>query len=267
MQKTRNRHLQVAVIGKGRLGTSLARALSRITKTFRLHSHIPARSSSFKKLSVDGGPDILIIVTRDNYITSVAKKALSNTGNNLRLVVHCAGSLSPEILPKKARVMRATIHPIQTFAKPSDQLFKGITFTISTQDSLAVPMLRKLARELGASQTFQLNPDILPLYHSMIVYGANFIILLGTALEEISKAATIDGRKMKSALRPILMQSLNNVLTGDSRRALTGPISRGDTQTVERHRKALKQLPDEVLKLYDDFLNLAKRFGLWSSKT
>src|SRR5687767_9051619 len=133
MQKTRNRHLQVAVIGKGRLGTSLARALAKPTKSFRLHSHLPARSSSFKKLSEKGGPEILIIVTRDNQITEVEKKALRKSGVNLRLIVHCAGSMPPDILPMVPNVMRATFHPIQTFAKPDSKLFKGVTFTISTQ--------------------------------------------------------------------------------------------------------------------------------------
>lgn len=267
MQKTRNRHLQVAVIGKGRLGTSLARALAKPTNSFRLHSHLPARSSSFKKLSEKGGPEVLIFVTRDNRIKEVAQNALRTTGANLRLLVHCAGSMPPDILPTAPNVMRATFHPIQTFAKPDSKLFKGVTFTISTPDRAASTILKKLAKELGGGQILELTPNTLPLYHSMIVYGANFTILLGTALEEISKAASIHEAKMKSAFKPILLQAVTNMLSPDTRKALTGPIARGDSETIERHRKALKELPPEIIRLYDDFLKLAKRFGLWASKT
>ena len=267
MQKTRNRHLQVAVIGKGRLGTSLARALAKPTRSFRLHAHLPARSSSFKKLSEKGGPEILIIVTRDNRIKEVAQKAIRNAGVNLRLIVHCAGSLPPNILPMTPNVMRATFHPIQTFAKPDSKLFKGVAFTISTPDRSATTILKKLAKELGGAQTLELGPYALPLYHSMIVYGANFTILLGTALEEISKAVSIAEPQMKSAFKPILLQAVTNMLSGNTRKVLTGPIARGDNETIERHRKALKKLPPEIIRLYDDFLKLAKRFGLWGSKT
>jgi predicted short-subunit dehydrogenase-like oxidoreductase (DUF2520 family) len=264
MQKTRNGQLQVAVIGKGRLGTSLAQALAKRTKSFALYSHLAARRVTFKKLAENGGPHIIIIVTRDSQIETVAKKALHTAGQNLMLVAHCAGSIAPGILPRRDEVMRATFHPIQTFAKPDHQLFDGITFSISTEDPKAVTILKRLAKELGAVNTFLLPPDALPLYHSMIVYGANFITLLGTALEAISTKAGIDETEMKSALRPILTRALGNMLSSNTRNVLTGPIARGDTITIERHRKALKQLPSEVLEIYDNFLELAKRYGLWN---
>jgi predicted short-subunit dehydrogenase-like oxidoreductase (DUF2520 family) len=267
MQKTRNGQLQVAVIGKGRLGTSLARALVKSTKSFTLHSHLAARAQSFTKLSEHGGPQIIIVITRDSRIEQAAKKALKTAGENLQLIVHCAGSLAPDILPKRDGVMRATFHPIQTFAKPNHELFAGITFTISTESPKAVPILKRLAKELGAANTFQLSSDILPLYHSMIVYGANFITLLGTALEAITAKAGIPEKEIKRAFQPILERTLENVLSNNSRNVLTGPISRGDSTTIERHRKALKSMPPEVLRLYDDFLDLARRFGLWNMKS
>jgi predicted short-subunit dehydrogenase-like oxidoreductase (DUF2520 family) len=266
MKKTRNGQLQVAIIGKGRLGTSLARAFAKTTKSFSLHSHLAARAQSFKKLSENGGPHIIIVVTRDSQIEQVAKKVLRAAGENLGLVVHCAGSLAPDILPHRDEVMRATFHPIQTFAKPNHQLFDGITFTISTKSPKAVIILKRLAKELGAVNTFQLSSEILPLYHSMIVYGANFITLLGTALEAISKKAGIPEKEIKRAFRPILERTLENMLSNNTRVVLTGPIARGDSTTIGRHRKALKNMPPEILALYDDFLNLAKRFGLWNMK-
>ena len=265
MQKTQKKRLLVAVIGKGRLGTSLALALKK-TKSFILHSHLPARAASFKTLHAKGGPDILLIVTRDARVSAVAKNAVRQCGENLLLIAHCAGSMPPDILPKRIGIMRATFHPMQTFAKPDGNLFAGITWGISTDSDTAATTLRKLATEIGSTKTLRLDPKILPLYHSLIVYGANFIKLLGTAIEAITKEIGIPEKTIKTSLRPILTRALEDTLTQNSRDVLTGPIARGDKATIERHRKALKALPPEILAVYDDFLKLAKRFGLWNMK-
>src|SRR5688572_4843349 len=99
------KQVAIAVIGKGKLGSTLAQAISR-SSGFTLHSHIAARSASFKKLASGGGPDVLFIVTKDNAIASIAKAAVKECGKNLTLIVQCAGSIGPSNLPQVAGVNR-----------------------------------------------------------------------------------------------------------------------------------------------------------------
>ena len=70
------------------------------------------------------------------------------------------------------------------------------------------------------------------LYHAGLAHGANHLVtLVSQAMELLSRAGADDPAAI---LRPLLEASLDNALT-DGDAALTGPIVRGDVNTVRAH--------------------------------
>ena len=248
--------VSIAVIGRGRLGSSYAQAIRKSSR-FTLFAHLSARSRSFEVLGENEGPQIVFIVCKDSSISSVAQKAISACGQNLSIAVHSAGSLPSSILPKKENLSRLMLHPIQTFAAINPDLFKNITFGIETNDNNAVIFAKEFSKELEGKGILQLRASQLPLYHATMVIASNFITLLGGAIEKLSKQLGVKKVDLKKAVAPLMNRSLTNVLKTDSKGALTGPIARGDKTTVDKNREALKK-ESAVLKLYDAFITLAK---------
>jgi predicted short-subunit dehydrogenase-like oxidoreductase (DUF2520 family) len=243
----------IAIIGKSKVGESLAKAI-RTSSKYKLSAIVSARATVYPKLDAD----VLIIAVKDDAIEEVSRKAINTSGGHLRLIVHLSGSRPSTILPPRGSIMRLTLHPIQTFPKPDADLFRGIHWMASSDDLLAIRWARQFAADLGGKGVIPLSTEALPLYHAMTVFAANFLTLLGGAIEEISDALGQDPKKMKAALRPLMENSLKNVLAKPAKEALTGPIVRKDFETIRKHQKALKTIDPNLKKIYDAFL----KFGL-----
>lgn len=261
LQNTNLRNMRkqvaIAVIGKGKLGSTLARAVGR-SPGFTLHSHIAARSASFKKLGSGGGPDVLFIVTKDNMIASVAKAAAKECGKNLTLIVQCAGSISPSILPEVKGINRLTLHPIQTFTTADASQLKGIHWMASTSSAKAKIFAKTFVGELGGKQVIEVKEKDLALYHLITVFASNFPVLLGGAIEKLSKAIGKSDGEMKKAIEPLLRQAVTNLLSGKAKDMLTGPFARKDHATILKHRIALKKQPVALRKIYEAFYMMSR---------
>jgi predicted short-subunit dehydrogenase-like oxidoreductase (DUF2520 family) len=241
------------------MGTALAKALKH-SRSYKLLSHVAGRSQSFKSLAKNGGPDILLVACKDDVIAATAKEA--STGlENLKLIVHFAGSRGPSALPRLPNVARLALHPIQTFAVGDPDLFLGTSFMASTRDRYAEQFAKSFVRELGGSQIIELREEQLPLYHAMTVFSSNTLVLTGMAIEDITKKLGIKTAVMKKALTPLMRQTLRNLMNQEARKVLTGPIARGDEDTVAIHLKALKMADPASRELYSAFLKYAKAKG------
>lgn len=248
----------IAVIGKGNVGRSFAAELRERPQGFHLHSHLAARAKDFSILRKNGGPEVILIAAKDDEIAKVSAKAIANAGENLRLILHVAGSLSPNILAHQDSVARLTLHPAQTFPKADSALFQGISFMACSEEQGAINWAKKFTQALGARSLITLQEDQLPLYHAMLVFAANATVLLGKAIELLSEQLEQTPKKMKEVVRPLMRQAMNNVLTHSAEEVLTGPIRRGDAQTIRKHQQELKKVSPELRKLYDAFLLFAQ---------
>lgn len=256
--------LNLAIIGKGRIGTALAKALKH-SKHYRVFAHIPGRSQSFKALARNGGPEVLLMACKDDVLEATARRAASNL-DNLKLIVHFAGSRGPSILPKINGVARMALHPIQTFAVGDPDLFVGTSFMLSTRDKYAGDFAKNFVKELGGSQLILLREEQLPLYHALTVFASNTLVLTGIAIEDLTRKLGLKPSVMKKALTPLMRQTLRNLISQDASRVLTGPIARGDENTISIHLKALKTASPEARDLYSAYLKFARSKGLSHSK-
>ncbi len=248
----------IAIIGKSKVGQSLAKAIGASGKYSLTVIH-SARGEKYPALSAE----VVIVASKDDKIAEVAAKAIGHAESGHagsftpQIMVHLAGSLAATALPQREGMMRLVLHPMQTFPKPDAALLKGIYWMASSDDPRAIRWAKQFVTAMGGKGVIELPADALPLYHAMTVFAANFITLLGGAIEDIATGLGQDPKTMKDAVRPLMEQSLSNVLQHTATDVLTGPIRRGDFETIRKHQAALRKTNLKLRKIYDAFVDYA----------
>ena len=115
-------------------------------------------------------------------------------------------------------------------------------------DSQTLEILKELAADLKAF-SFEIKPEAKPMLHAAAVVSSNYVVTIMKIATEIAKAGDIDPDDALKALMPLMESSVQNIKEKGFNDALTGPISRGDFFTVEKHVKSLKNYPD-LLSIY-----------------
>jgi predicted short-subunit dehydrogenase-like oxidoreductase (DUF2520 family) len=118
----------------------------------------------------------------------------------------------------------------------------GITFTATAPDR-ARGLVEDLVKSLGAGVQW-VAEEHRAAYHAGVVHGSNYLVALVEQASEVLRDAGIDDPV--ATLRPLMTALLDNALR-DGPAALTGPISRGDVETVRAH---LAVLPPDVRQTY-----------------
>jgi predicted short-subunit dehydrogenase-like oxidoreductase (DUF2520 family) len=223
------------VIGPGRAGTAMSRALHAAGWTVAppVRRHDDATDAA-------EGVDLLLITTPD---AAVARTAADVRPVATTVVAHCAGSLGLDVLRPHAR--RASIHPLVSIPS-GDTNVTGAWFGINGDD-----LAGKVVADLGGLAV-TIDDDQRAAYHAAACIASNHLVAL---LGQVERVAATVGVPLDAFLA-LARQSLDNVERVGAHAAQTGPVKRGDRETVERHRAALT--PDE-LAAYDAMVDLAER--------
>ncbi len=254
---------KVAIIGFGKVGKVLARALRTIGVDVVINKRITSREFKFCE-SVRDLPDeveTLFLCVRDRVIPSLIPEIISwrlkfKDSERVEIkpyslvVAHTAGALSAEILAPLRAIGCAVMawHPIQTFTGDENLgLFKGITFGISG-DKKALKIGEDLAKRLGGI-ALRISDDKRAIYHLGAVFACNFLSDLVGISVDLMKDAGITERDALKAIQPLLIATINNISHKGLPTAITGPLSRGDVSTIKKHLEILKNYP-EIDKLY-----------------
>lgn len=219
------------LIGSGRVANHLKHYLAMLDFPPLQWSH---HDSHEKLVELLKRSDRVALAISDDAIapfTADYRELLSN-----RLVFHFSGSLYHPEIP--------SAHPLMTFA---DRLYEKSRYQqILFVTEKGRPSLSELLPELGNSSV-AISSEQKPLYHALCVCGGNLATLLwAEVLKEFEHLKIPAG-----ALRPYLEQILTNVLQ-DKERALSGPLQRGDIQTVRRNLDSLKG--HRIKSIYQAFL-------------
>jgi predicted short-subunit dehydrogenase-like oxidoreductase (DUF2520 family) len=267
----------IAIIGAGKLGTHLGYALSqkghRIAAISDKSLSAAQESQRFigqgeyvddNRSAARNGQWIILTLPEDVVESVVEELTDSEIEWKEKFVFHCSGLLTTEYLMplEKRGALVASIHPVQSFPqkKPNLKSFEGIYFGLEgNRDALELAI--KIVRQLGG-QHFILEAQNKPLYHAACSMASNFLAtLLDTAKELLSKAS-LDDSIASQVLMPLVQGTLQNVKKFDASTALTGPIVRGDEESIARHIQALQKFP-ELRDLYIEIalrsLQIAKR--------
>jgi predicted short-subunit dehydrogenase-like oxidoreductase (DUF2520 family) len=253
--------LTVGVIGAGRVGTVLAAALSQAghqvvaasavsdTSVERARRMLP--DAAIKRPDeVVAASDLVLLTVPDDALPGLVA-GLAATGAPLggRMLAHASGRHGVSVLEPATRLggLPLALHPVMTFTGRPDDLGKlvGICFGVTAPDPLR-PVAEALVIEMGGEPVF-IDEANRGLYHAALASGANHLITLVVQAADLLRAAGVpDPARM---LTPLLTAALDNALRlGDA--GLTGPVARGDADTVAGHIEALRDISPEALRAY-----------------
>lgn len=231
----------VRIIGSGRAGRSFAGAIDGLAEWNVLEMcgrGVPLADAA-------GDVDLVVIATPDAAVAEVA--AMIDPGP--AVVAHVAGSLGLAVLGKHGRP--AALHPLMSLPDPviGAQRLIGGWFAVAGD-----PLVTELAVDLGG-RTFPVAETTRPLYHAAAAVASNHLVALLGQVERLGEAADIP----VEALLALAQHSLENALALGPAQALTGPVVRGDEETIAAHRAALAEGAPDELAAYDELLALARR--------
>ncbi|PIE70624.1 MAG: NADP oxidoreductase [Deltaproteobacteria bacterium] len=254
-----------AVLGCGKVGTALATCLIRCG--YRL-TGITCRTdaSAAEAAGVIGEgaygiqsceklaeADVLFIATPDDVIARVCREqaglGLFRRG---QAVLHCSGAHASDLLAPAAGAGASvgTLHPLQSVAvrNPEISPFSGAVMAIEGNRE-AVAVAEAMARELGGTP-LRVRTQGKLLYHAAAVVASNYLVTLMEFAVSLLEAAGIDRKDAFQVLDPLVRGTLANVARQGPVFALTGPIVRGDAETVENHLQAMQRECPDWLPLY-----------------
>jgi predicted short-subunit dehydrogenase-like oxidoreductase (DUF2520 family) len=234
--------IEILIVGRGKVGTALARAGRRAG------CHVATASHGRLPRKIDA--DLVFLAVPDAAVASVARSVAARATRTTTLA-HVAGRIGADVLAA-ARANGhaiATCHPMVSFAdtrRPPS--LAGASF-VAAGDRRAIATLRRFAKILGMHLV---HADVHgPAYHAAAALVANGTAALADAGVDILAALGITRRDAANVLAGLLRSVAENVEHVGVPEALTGPIARGDAATVRLHRAALAELGEDELATYD----------------
>jgi predicted short-subunit dehydrogenase-like oxidoreductase (DUF2520 family) len=199
--------------------------------------------------------DVLFIAVNDDYITTTGQELADSTIEfGKSIVAHTSGVLTSESLSPLERrgVKIASMHPVQTFSGAQNDTYKlRNSFFALEGKAEAINVLQGVIADIGG-KSFVISPDFKPTHHLACVLASNYVITLMNMAVSLFEPLEIPKHQIKSILLPLMKNAVENISNQEMSSALTGPISRGDLQTVEKHINLLQTNNSDLLKLYAD---------------
>jgi predicted short-subunit dehydrogenase-like oxidoreductase (DUF2520 family) len=192
----------------------------------------------------------VLIAVRDDAIGDVAR-VLAGSGMHRGTALHTSGARGPEALAALAAgVACGTLHPLQTVANPEEgvRVLPGVAFAIDGARE-ATAWAERLVGLLDGL-TLRVPAASRPLYHAAAVMASNYVTALMSTAVMLMREAGVEEGAARRALEPLARTSVKNELQLGPAAALTGPIARGDADTVRGHLAALAKAPAVVESLY-----------------
>ena len=265
----------IGLIGPGRAGVGLALALARAGHNVLLHGRNTKRVPQPLRLTVgddDKAPpwisdvDVVILAVRDDAITPLATSlAKARAIAERHVVLHLSGVQGQEALgplvPTRAGL--GSFHPLQTIVEPerAPERLKGAWAAVEGMPR-AIEAGERLATDLGM-QPFRIATKAKAIYHAGAVFASNYLVVVEAVAQRLLRHAGLSDADAWAALRPLVEGTIENLSRHEPREALTGPVMRGDTATIERH---LQSLAIDDAKLYRALgraaLELAQKQGM-----
>ena len=246
----------IALIGAGNLAQALGPALkaagyqidfvaARETASSRRRAAMLARLLEARTLSLsDAGPssDIIWICHTDDALAETATLLARKAGWSGKIVLHSSGALSSDVLSalKRKGAIIASLHPMMTFVPGATPQMEEIPFAVEG-DARAVSVARRIVRDMGA-ESFAIKKSAKPLYHALGSFSSPLIVAALVTAERVGRGAGLTASQTRRVIAPILRQTIKNYTERGAAAAFSGPIKRGDLNTVLRHLKELKRV-------------------------
>ena len=247
----------VSIIGSGRLGTALAKALAashyeieavvsrKIARARRSAALVGLATIALSEAELQSLPasKIILITTPDGEILKTANRIASlEASPRGRTVLHTSGALAAsEVLAPLAAAGFATgsLHPLVSISEPQTgaKKLRGAFYCVEG-DAAANRVARSIVKDLQG-HSFHIASNSKPLYHAAAVMASGHVTALVSLATDMLVQCGLDEKTARLILLPLLESTVANLSVSKPAKALTGTFARGDLVTVRRHLRAL----------------------------
>ncbi|MCL2766228.1 MAG: DUF2520 domain-containing protein [Peptococcaceae bacterium] len=254
----------IAIVGAGKVGTALALLLGKkgypVSGVVVGSKHPDERLVKELQTVVTRCPeevtikaDVVFITTPDRLIATVTKEICAKGGFRAgQIVLHASGSQSADDLgaAREFGASVASIHPLQSFAHVDVAIehLPGSYFALEG-DEPALKVAEQIVGDLNGFW-FAIAGKDKPLYHAAACIASNYLVSLMHFATGLYQHFGLSRKEAFGALLPLIQGTINNMQQLTTTNALTGPIARGDDQTVARHLAVLADVGEQERELY-----------------
>lgn len=248
----------ITLIGAGNLAHALGPALkaagyridwvaARATAESRRRAKRLARELKAKWCGLDEvepASDIMWLLHTDDALADTARTLSQKPGWRGKVALHSSGALSSDVLMplQRAGAYTASLHPMMTFVFGTIPEISKVPFAVEG-DRRAVGVAKEIVSKLGA-EIFPIRKSRKVLYHALGSFSSPMLVATLVTAERVGKAAGLSQGQTRKVMTAILQQTLKNYLERGPAAAFSGPIKRGDLETVRRHLRELKRVPE-----------------------
>lgn len=253
------------LVGPGKVGISLSLLLRRAGHeltgclgrsqgdALRAREHLQIEASTEEVPSDIARAELILIATPDSAVEEAAR-TLRDSGlvREDHVLCHTSGVLSSDVLRKifGSAVAACSLHPVQSVASVESgvSLLPSSFFTLEG-DAKAVAVAEQIVADIGG-RTWRIESGMKPLYHAALSVASNFTVLMAWLAERMLVRAGFEKEISRDLTGTLIEGTVSNLENMGAERALTGPVLRGDRETIEEHLKALERDFPEAVGLY-----------------
>lgn len=252
---------KIAIVGAGKVGSVLAGALYHhgyqltgiVSRTLASAQQLADQfgiAAGIRASSIVQKAQIVFITTPDRCIGEVVEQIANDNGFYPgQVVIHTSGCLPVEVLQAASEqgAWIGCMHPLQSFAskKISSENLSGIYFALSGQDQM-MEQAEEIVKAFGGKSFTILDKDK-ALYHAAACIVSNYTVSLMHWAGQIYGRFGLSPEEASAALLPLLQGTVKNIREVGYTQSLTGPISRGDSITVDAHIGTLENQMEKRL--------------------
>lgn len=265
--KVQSRHVEnrrLVIVGAGVVGRALGKSLreagipvaaiiSRSAARARSAARFVGEGTPTTRLSLACAGNLIMLATIDRVLAQKAQQlAAANRFQRGTVAFHCSGAFPGATIDalRAAGARTGSLHPMQTFASPEEGLLllPGSSFAVEGEPA-AVPVLAALARAVGG-RPVKVKAADKAIYHAAAAVTSNSVVAIASLGTTMLGTVPSFARDPFTPLRSLLRGTLRNLERLGPKAALTGPIVRGDVETLEAHLAALKRGAPSLLPAY-----------------
>jgi predicted short-subunit dehydrogenase-like oxidoreductase (DUF2520 family) len=247
---------RIAIIGAGNLANALATALraadcrideivsraqaASIKRARTLAREVHASAATIYRAQLRA--EIVWFCVPDREIAGAAQ-SLAGADWKDKIALHSSGALTSDALAilRERGASVASVHPLMTFVRGSRPSLQEVPFALEG-DAKAVRAGRALVLNLRG-QPLTVQKRYKEAYHAWGMFVSPLFVALLAAAERVAGIARFSPPEARKRMLPILRQTMSNYERMGAPHAFSGPIARGDVETVKRHIKELSRAP------------------------
>lgn len=264
--------MEIGIIGAGKVGCSMGKYMREhdlsVAGYFSRQRESSEQAGTFTDTkvfedleSIVRACDLLLITTPDDVIGSVWEEVREMPVKD-KIICHFSGSISSAVFTEieHTGASGCSIHPMYAFSDKftSYRQLDTVMFTVEGQDK-AVAVVERLLSGMG-NRVLNISPEGKELYHCCASLASNFMIGLFQMSLDLLTECGIPEETGQELLTPLVRNNMEAMLQNGTQRALSGPIERGDTGTVQKHLAVLREKDRQLYKrLGEKVLSVARR--------